>query len=424
MPVSEDARSIEVSLRPWWSSLAADVVRHVRPVATLGLAALAAIMATSELWPAAVVVGASSLALLGLHVASRTAGRATTLVLDRDAVTVGGARVPRDELGAGTIERGVDHHVVRVARAFRPPLRFEVASVEAGRQLIARLGADLSRRPLVTWVGSRFRGPVVTVAALAWFVAAYVPNLVGTWTFSWVTVMAGILALRAAPSRLRIGADAIEQRWLTAVRRWAVGDLVSVEHLLPTLGQGHRLRLVLRDGSAVEIPLSSGAAPDARAHDLARTLIERIERAMREVPAPGPAAFAEWNETLARGTADSWLAALHGEGDDYRAAAAERFTLGDLWRTLRDARARPVDRVAAAIVLARDAGHRADLEIVAAASVLPEVGGAIRLALARDDAGLAALLARTAPTRTRVRVEVTDEAREDEEAAERHRRTR
>lgn len=412
----DDVAVIELPKRPWWSSLAIEIGR-ARPVGTSAFAMIAGIIATGDVGIGAAVGAALAVCFGVAAMLARAPGGPATVSVEADHIVIGDERIPVAELGSGRLESVGGQWIVSVDRRWHLPLRFEVPAVEEGRALIERLSAGLARRPFETSMMSFFGGRWLLAGGIGLFSLPYVlaaltpRGHLGQALAVWPILLLIAAALRMTRSRLTVGADAVVHRWLWRSAHWPVADIVSVERVAPSATLPHRLRLHLTGGRSVDLPVGSGGLNDPRTLQLARTVIERIESAMRARRASGPAHFSEWNASLAVRGPEGWLSGLREAPDTYRAAAPP-FGRGDLLAVVRDGRAPVPDRVAAAVALASDPDAREELRAAGRATAHPEVARAIASALDDDAAALTALLAGllTAQQRPRVRVAPDDEA--------------
>lgn len=423
--MSDSERSAEVGPFPWYVSLADTLLSRVRVVGTLaGVAALS--LTSFGLQFTLGVVGATA-ASLGALALTRSLGAAapTPLTASREGLRWANVFVPASELTGATIAERQRVFVLTVERGSRVPLRFVVASREEGRALIDAMGLGLSDRTHTTWTASALTGRRALVGAaglVALFPLAVAAGIAtsGFATALWLALIPLFGLITFVPGKLVVGRDAIAHRWLFFARSLRIDEVTRAEGLLATMTEPHRVRVHVRDGRSLDIPVSTADRHDRHAIEAVSRLVERIEHAMTlEVQAPEER-FSEWYRELAGASMNERLAALRPLAGPYRASAFP-FTINELFSVLHHPKTPIEERVCAAVALAAQPGNNERLLAAARSTALPQLARVIHAALSGDDAALAAAL--TTGPRVRVSVESipvrvhVEPAEEDEEDA-------
>lgn len=303
----------------------------------------------------------------------------------------GSLAVPRG--GIVSVLREADAIAVRTDSSWHPVQRFFFEAPRDADALAVALGSPDERPAVPLRVGS----PASSYGTAPFFVSVSVPVL---WLFATFILRSAVsaaafvanlaaasllLALLFAPTRLTLGAEGMEIRWLWRSRwvRWR--DVASVE----ALKGSDAIVLHLKRGADVRLSAEAAfALSDANATE---ALVARIHNAIEEAAAARPHAVAA---ALSRGssTTAEWVARLRGlisrEASGYRAASVSADEVAEV---LRDHSADPALRVAAAVAYAPAGGVDA-VKHTAESVASTRVRVALDAAAGSDDEAIAVAL--------------------------------
>ncbi len=403
---------------------------------TLTLAWTGAAAAAFAREPAAVVGAAGAIAFLSMVASSfasvwswnrnpRPTRRTTTVRASARGLWLGDRWIPREHLREGfVVRRGDDLRTFHLAlRSARSRVELAVRDADEARKVLTALGLEASQTVArVPEVLSKAAGNLRFFVASTGAIVALVGAILVTGLtrghgalLSAVMILAVLsflawFALLAVPTRVDVGVDGIVLSWLGSRRFIGFERVASVAAFHEPMTKGIRgigVALELTDGETLKIPVGTPGL-DQEHVDM---LLGRIEDAMDHFRRGGGAgveasAFKRGDEPL-RGWIERLRSIGHGANADHRQApvAVER-----LVEMVRDPRARPIDRAAAAVAAAAGSEEaRAGLRALAEAVAAPRLRFAISVAADRDrDAELEAALAeleqaeRAAPARTAV----------------------
>lgn len=388
-----------------------------------GLLAVTGLVAAAVTQMPGLVLSAAFFVALGvarLALGARTPKRPRKVTASLEGLHIEG-RPPTSarRLRSATIAKLPEGFQVDITRRFAPPIRLVAAHPEQARRIIDALGLGLDHRVFQT----RLLSPIVGLRALAvgWgivasaFVSLAFAQVSSGWSVTaWFCLMLTAVVLSNVPTRLRIGRDALETRWLWRRRSLRVTELARLEALPRTWAQPHRVRVHRHDGAPIDLPVSQHPKGHPAALEEVSRVIERIEAAMHALPPGVDPRFGEWNRSRAVLTPELWLAALRQGEREYRQASMP-FDSAALLDVLDDAGAALEDRAAAAVALGArsDAAIQVHLLRVTRTSALPELVKVIEAACSGDDAGLVQALRRV----PRVRVALAPDVAAPEAAA-------
>lgn len=296
--------------------------------------------------------------------------------------------------GIVSLAREGDLVTVRTDSSWRSVQRFYAPDEAAAQSMVAAIG-EADERPAVSL---RLGSPLARYGVGAYFAMMAVPAA-GILTPLGLRAMgarsplllallaAGIcsLALMLAPTRVTLGADGMELRWLWRTRwvRWLDVASVAVDR------GSDALVLTMKRGDTVRISAEAAfAVTDANAAD---ELLKRIEKAINDAAEARPHVVAA---ALARGdaTTPEWvsrLRALVSRGvSGYRAASV---SAEDVEAVLNDKSADPSLRVAAAVAYAPAGGADA-VKHVAEGVASTHVRVALDAAVGSDEEAIATAL--------------------------------
>jgi len=394
-----------------WTSSDAVVVRHEPARLRASLAAV--FLALLSVWPPIVGIApawtafASALAILvtsGLAV-RQSRGRLDEargeVTADARGVLVGDTlALARQDAAYGFVEATPGGARVKLHDASHGlRLEIRVKDVGEGRALLGALGLDVSQRVAPFFAASPAggaRGFVIAtgISAALWYVLA-------NWfpTYYWrsvllddivtiarlvtpVLVLLAWAVISTIPTRVTVGADGLDVRWL---RRRRFVPYRSILRVVPAFGQ---LRVVLAEGITLRLrgqrrSFTPQTRPDHRAmvDRLGAAIDEhlaasRVQEAVAQLPEPGK-------------DGAGWLRELEavqvGVEGGYRRAVVDDEVL---WRVVEDASLDEKTRAGAAVVLRKLLGDegRARLRVVAEATASPRLRVALEAASGAGDA--------------------------------------
>jgi hypothetical protein len=318
---------------------------------------------------------------------------------DHNGVTVGEEHVPRADIKQGFVMPGMTPQVQLRRRGLRTPVEIQVGSTGEGRALLRALGLDASQtvatfRGVSMMLAKRRYGMIIGLA-FGGFIAGMMNALrfrglspaFGAMGFVLLaTSIVAFAGLMIAPTRITVGADGIATRWLWQKRFYGFDEIDAVNRFERGYGRSHvvGLKLLLRDGKEVFLPMSQGSWGDGDAG----IIEERVREAMETFRRGDAAADAA---LLRRGdrAVGEWVSALRsigaGANADLRTAPVPRERL---FRIVEDPSSPPADRAAAAIALGSelDADARARLQAAAEATAAPKLRIAIEKAASGSEA--------------------------------------
>jgi len=225
----------------------------------------------------------------------------------------------------------------------------------------------------------------------------------------WFCAMLTVVVLSNTSTRLRIGRDAIETRWLWRRRSHRITELLRLEVMPRTWVHPHRVRVHRKNGVPFELPISQRPRAHPAGFEEVSRVVERIEAAMHAAGRATDARFGEWNRSRAVLAPEDWLSALRLGDREYREAAMP-FDPSTLLEVLDDVHAPLEDRAAAAVALGARADVALNIRLLerTRSTALPELVKVIEAVRAGDDAALHRALKRV----PRARVEVPAQAKE------------
>jgi hypothetical protein len=320
---------------------------------------------------------------------------------DWTGVRLGGALVARSKIRAGFIKPTAGAPRVLLQRTFGPSIELEVSRGEDGRALLMALGLDVSQTV------ANFRTPSRVLTA-RWFAPLLLGGFAGIVALSMalrgpaafvgfflaVAWMMCFVALTAIPSRLRVGADGVDIRWLHTRRFLAHGDIVGVVRFEKGWGNSklEGLRVTLRSGEEVQIPIRRGQFDDDQLAIIGERILEGKE-ALERGDIAVDAALLERGDRPLR----DWVASLRAIGTEANATLRTAPVPRDrLMHIVEDPKQAPAARAAAAVALggALDAEGRVRLRLAAEATAAPKLRVAIeRVANGEKDAEIEEALA-------------------------------
>ncbi len=326
-----------------------------------------------------------------------------------DGLAIEGRRaIPAQRLLSATIAKIPEGFQVDVVRRWGLPIRMVTSSAAQARRVVDALGLGLDRRVFSTRILSPIvgmTGLVVGTSILFSAIAAIaLADATGRLSIAaWFLGVACAVVLSNLPTRLRVGRDAIESRWLGWHRALRIADVERLEVLPRTWRHPHRVRVHPRRGAPIDLPISQVPRADPAGFEAASRVVERIEAAMH-APAPDPdPRFSEWNRSRAALGPDAWLEALRPSDRAYRTAAMP-FDAEALASVLDDPHGELEDRAGAAVALGArmDDALKKHLLDVSRATAQRELASVLEAVRRGDDAALRRALAKV----PRVRVEV------------------
>ena len=395
-----------------WTSSDAVVVRHEPARLRASLAAV--FLALLSVWPPVVGIAPAWTAFVSALAILVTSGAAVRfargrldeargeVTADGRGVFVGGAlALARQDVAYGFVEAAPDGARVKLADATHG-LRLEVRVKDAaeGRALLNALGLDVAQRVAPFFAASPVggvRGFVVAsaVAAGLWYVLA-------NWfpTYYWRSVLLDdivtlarvvspvllLLAwavLSAVPTRVTVGADGLDVRWL---RRRRFVPYRSILRVVPAFGQ---LRVVLAEGATLRLR-GQRRSFTPRTRPEHRAMVDRLGAAIEEHVAASRLQEAVAQLPEPKGDGAGWLREL--DAVPVGAAGYRQAVVDDevLWRVVEDASLDEKTRAGAAVVLRKLLGDegRARLRVVAEATASPRLRVALEAASGTEDAAI------------------------------------
>jgi hypothetical protein len=326
---------------------------------------------------------------------------------DARGLTVGPEFVPRSAIRGGLVNPGDGVPRVLLRRRFDLPLELQAGSTDEARGLLRALGLDVSQivaefRTPSRLLDKRRYGAVfglfmvmfaVVMSNASRMLSGY-PYATGLTVAVFMSCLFSFVLLMLIPSRLRVGADGIEIRWL----RWR--NFLAYDHIMAASreerGWGNSqvvgLRVELGSGDTQFIPVQRGRWSS----DQAALVLERIREAKEAVKDGDVAVDAAM---LQRGslTIVDWVRDLKaigmGANATLRTAPVPRERL---MRIVEDVSQPAPTRAAAAVALggALDDDDRARLRVVAESTVAPKLRLSIEKAASdEDDDAIGAALA-------------------------------
>jgi hypothetical protein len=372
-----------------------------RPVLTLAASALATVGATVLLGPAyggaAATLGIVLTSLLGLGMFLGSRRKRSKLVrADAAGVSLDGQlALPAEQLLGGYVTRGAVPQAKLVHTSGNECMTLDVPTPAVGEELLAALGLDPKHRALevsgasllTVTVLHNFLVPVLMFAlvVLGMLITRPLVPQVGPI----LAVLAGVAGGHAffwSRSRITVGNEGVNYRWLGFDRYVAYADMASVS------SEANRIVITLDSGEKVRLPIAVATTVTAPVTDQKRIAIEqRIREQLDRYRAR--TAQAPPHELVARegrSTRD-WLGALTDltRGDTtYREPVVPA---EDLCRVLDDPSSDPSARVGAAVALKQsgDQDHVRRVRVAAAMTAQPKLRVALeRVAEASDDDAL------------------------------------
>jgi hypothetical protein len=317
---------------------------------------------------------------------------------DSAGVAVDGRFIPRSKLRAGFVKPGAHAPRVLLRRTLGLPIELQAGTTDEARALLRALGLDVSQTVADFRIPSRIlakrRYGGIVAAGLAMFAMGLSSMLaapLGVAMFMAGALTFGVLA--AVPSRLRVGADGIEIRWLHTRRFLAYEQISGVVRYEKGWGNSRviGLRILLRSGEEVMVPVERTNWDS----DQVPLIEERIREGKEAVRAGDVAVDAAMLQRGDRSVRD-WVAALRAIGSGANVTLRTAPVPRDrLMRIVEDSSQPAPARAAAAVALGSelDEEGRARLRLVAEATVAPKLRISIeRAASARDDAEIEAAL--------------------------------
>lgn len=337
---------------------------------------------------------------------------------DRAGLRVGARYFPRSEITTGHLIPGRDGAPPRVVigRRRRLAVTVEVSGNDEGRAILRALGLGASQSV------AKFKAlsPLIAKRPYLGMVASLLINLplqlFGRMILHsegpvlvWVLLLLGSLLLSMLlmmQTRVLVGADGIELRWLWQKRFLAFREIARVVTYENgwALSKSSGVKVVLESGESVRLAIIN----QRKLHDNALMLRERIDEARSAYRAGGTETAAALLGRERRGVAQ-WITSLRalgaGANADMRTAPIPRERL---FRVVEDPALDPTSRAAAAVALGTelDDDGRARLRAAAKATVEPKLRFAIEKAAdasAVEDGAIEAALAELEAEEARLR---------------------
>lgn len=323
-----------------------------------------------------------------------------TVEATRHHVVVRGRTHLRSSFAAGFVVPDEGRLVVHLEpkSGFAMPLRPVAENAHDAETLLRTLGLDAASSVATFRTGARLlANPWLWNATIAGFVVAWmVACSVGSFlpgSFLPELLVSSLVALAVAvatmwPSRVEVGADGVNVRWLLWRRFIPASTIVRAAPYVIRVGQKRfdGVALALRGGAEYRIPVTTGRDADERTG----LLLHRI----REILPHGEriAETASAVTALARHEAETdakvWLARLRAIGREENATHRTAPVAPDtLWAIVENAKASPRLRVAAAAALGRTDSppERMRLTSAAVATADPRVRIALDAVAAGND---------------------------------------
>lgn len=328
-------------------------------------------------------------------------------------MTIGDRFVPRTAIHQGFVLPGTSPRVL--LQGSEPPIEIQVSSTEEARALLHVLRLDASQQVVIFHALSRAlakrRYGVAALGgflALLWclmLIAAMISRALGVSDASagivgFALASLAILTVFVARTRLSVGADGILLRWLWTQRFLGYEEIRSITRFDKVwlgarlgldgwqyTGQVIGLRVALRSGEEVLMPITLGSLESTTALPVVPLIEERLHDAMDAFHRDGT-----WVDAalLRRGerAVGVWVVALRsigaGANADLRTAPMPR---DRLFRIVEDPALPAIDRAAAAVALGGDLDEqtRTRLRSVADATAEPGLRLAIEKAVGDED---------------------------------------
>jgi hypothetical protein len=319
---------------------------------------------------------------------------------DSTSITIGERVVPRSQIRAGLLKPTGGAPRVLLRRTFGLPIELEVNKGEDGRAVLRALGLDVSqtvadfRMPslLVTerWFGPAMLAFFMIVMGIAGALGGRLAPYAGALAFVGILAFAVLLVI---PSRLRVGADGIETRWLGVRRFLPYDQMVGIVRYEKGWGnsQVKGLRVTLRSGEEVEVPIKRGRWDDDQIAVIGERILEAKDAVERGDIAVDAALLQRRERPLGE-----WVAALRAIGTGANATLRTAPVPRDkLMRIVEDPKQAATARAAAAVALGSelDDDGRVRLRMAAEATAAPKLRVAIeKVASGGDDAEIEAAL--------------------------------
>ena len=401
-----DAQLVRVERNPWILGLAA--------LPFVGALALAVAGLFDPRWWMAIVHAS----LIGAMTTTyawrknfRSVLRPTQVRVDARGVTIGRHFVRRTQIRAGFVKplAGAAPSVL-LERTSALPIELRAASLEVARALLRALGLDVSQtvaefRTLSRMLANPPRGRIFGLLFAPFVLGVVLFDLgsshLGLALFAlFFPLMFGFVLLSSVATRVRVGVDGIETRWLLTRRFLAYGEISSVgryERDLGNLGKSKiaGLRLELVSGEDVWLPIRRGTWD----RDQIPLIEERIREAIEGFRGDDVSVEAA---LLARGdrAVGAWVAELRSIGAGANATLRTAPVPHErLMRIALDPSQSPSARAAAAVALGRelDDDGRERLRMASEATVLQKLRVAIeKAASGQDDAAMEEALSEVA----------------------------
>jgi len=307
-------------------------------------------------------------------------------------LTVGARLIPRSRIRAGFVlpGRGRSPRVLLRLR-LGLPVELQMGNREEARALLRALGLDVSQRVADFRLLSRARadplgafGLSMGFMVLGVVLATAVSSIARGLGPAFLVVPALLLAaMMVVPTRLRVGADGLEIRWMGTHRFERYDDIARVVRYEKGFGRSRviGLEVSLRSGQTLRLPVQDRSWDS----DQIGLVEERIREAREGLRAGDTVSDAARLERGTRGMKD-WVAELQAIGAGANVTLRTAPLPKDrLLRVVEDASLRSASRAAAAVALVADLDDdaRARLRVVAESTAEP----LLRVALERAAGG-------------------------------------
>jgi hypothetical protein len=344
---------------PWAAALAYVLFA----IAAVG-AGMAVTLAAPPLAIPAVVIAYLAFGMLRQSKSYPPASEHETVEATRHHVVVRGRTHLQSSFAAGFVVPDEGRFVVHLEpkSGFAMPLRLVAENAHDAQTLLRTLGLDAASSVAPFRTGARLLASpwlwnaTIAGSVVAWMVVCSVGSFL-PGSFLPALLVSSALAIAVAtmwPSRVEVGADGVNVRWLLWRRFVPASTILRAAPYVIRVGQKRfdGVALTLRGGAEYRIPVTTGRDEDERTG----LLLHRI----REILPHGGhvAETASAITALARHEAETdakvWLARLRaigrGENATHRTAPVAPDTL---WAIVENAKAAPRLRVAAAAALGR-----------------------------------------------------------------------
>jgi hypothetical protein len=332
---------------------------------------------------------------------------------DSDGVSLGERRVPRAQIRAGFVMPGTGAPRVHLRRRGRFPIELQTGSVDEARAMLRAMGLDASQTVAEFRTLSRALAKRRYLVGLGLLIGAFFSGFgsaLGTiashsamGASAFLVPILPFVVIMVWPSRLRIGADGFELRWLWTRRFVRYDEVLGFSRFEKGLGNSRTvgIAITLRSGEEVLVPIQR-----SNWNNNAECVLieERLREAKEGFRAGDVAADAAM---LQRGQRDvrDWVAALRAIGTGANATLRTAPVPHDrLLRIVEDPSQDAAARAAAAVALGADLDEpgRARLRVAAEAIAAPKLRVAIEKAAERaDDAEIEAALSEIDAERAR-----------------------